>query len=491
MNNPADTSYRLFIGGEWVDGVEGRTLESRCPANGELLSTFVDAGAEDVDRAVQAARKAYDNWKDVCAADRAAMLTEIARLIDEHGDHLAEIETLDTGKAIREPSWIDIPFGADQFRYMAGAVRTEEGRAVMIDQTTLSLVLREPIGVVGLIVPWNFPFALATWKLAPALAAGNTVVIKPSSETSLSLLELTKLMEQVLPPGVVNVVTGRGSTTGNSVLVHEGIRKISFTGSTEVGLTVARAAADRIIPATLELGGKSANIFFPDCNWKKAVEGAVLGILFNVGQVCCAGSRVFVHEDIYDRFLADCVEMFENVILGMPWDIGTQMGCLCNEAQLKKVLEYAEVGRKEGARVACGGYRITEGDFAKGFFVKPTILADVDNDMRVAREEIFGPVVCFIKFKTEDDVIRMANDSIYGLTGGVWTQDINRAIRVSRAVETGRMWVNCYNLLPAHAPFGGYKQSGIGRENHLMVLDAYSQQKNIMISLSEELMGAY
>ena len=275
------------------------------------------------------------------------------------------------------------------------------------------------------------------------------------------------------------------------MLEHDGIRKISFTGSTAVGRIAARVAAERLIPATLELGGKSANIFFPDCNWEKAIEGATLGILFNVGQTCCAGSRVFVHEDIYDRFLGDCVEAFNSIIVGMPWDIGSQMSCLVNEGQLKTVMDYIETGEKEGARIACRGTRITDGEFAKGPFLRPTILADVDNTMCVAQEEIFGPVVCFIKFKDEEDVVRMANDSTYGLAGGVWTKDINRAIRVSQAIQTGRMWVNIYNWLPAHAPFGGYKESGIGRENHLMVLDAYSQQKNIMISLSDELIGAY
>ncbi|HEX3026377.1 MAG TPA: aldehyde dehydrogenase family protein, partial [Clostridia bacterium] len=365
------------------------------------------------------------------------------------------------------------------------------GEAVMIDKDTLSIILREPLGVVGQIVPWNFPLLMAAWKLAPALAAGNCIVFKPSSTTSLSVLELIKLMSQVLPAGVVNVITGRGSTSGNYMLEHEGFRKLAFTGSTEVGYSVADAAAKKIIPSTLELGGKSANIYFPDAPWEKAIEGLQMGILFNQGQVCCAGSRVFVHESIYDKFLADAVKAFEKVKVGLPWEKDTQMGSQVNANQLKKILSYVEIGKAEGARVATGGYRITENGLDKGSFMKPTILADVDNKMRVAQEEIFGPVVCVIKFKDEEEVIRMANDSEYGLGGAVWTKDINRAFRVARGVETGRMWVNNYNNLPAHAPFGGYKKSGIGRETHKVILDHYTQMKNIYISLSENKFGLY
>ena len=483
--------YQLFIDGKWVDGKEGQTFNSYCPVNGEFLATCVEAGKEDVDLAVKAARKAFNGWKDVGPQERAAMLMKLADLIDKNSSNLALVECLDNGKAIREPYAIDLPLSADQFRYFASAIRTEEGKAAMIDKDTLTLTLREPIGVVGLIVPWNFPFALAVWKLAPALAAGNTVVIKPSSETSLSLLELAKLFEQVLPPGVVNVITGKGSTTGNYLIDHSDINKLSFTGSTEIGYTISEAAAKKLIPATLELGGKSANIIFPDCNWEKAIEGVTMGILFNQGQVCVAGSRVFIHEDIYDRFLSDCVEQFERVKVGLPWEVETQMGALVNETQLKKVLGYIELGKKEGVKIACGGYRMKDNGLGKGYFMKPTILAHVNNKMRVAQEEIFGPVACFISFKDEEEVIEMANDSEYGLAGGVWTKDINRALRVARAVETGKIWVNAYLVLPAHTPFGGYKKSGIGRENHIMALDHYSQQKNIIISLSDYKLGLY
>lgn len=491
MQKPMDDSYKLYIGGKWVDAEGGKTFKAYCPANGEFLASCADASRNDVDAAVKAAQKAFESWKKTSPAERAAILLKIADLIDENAEKLAMIETLDNGKPIRETTAIDIPLGSDHFRYFASAVRMEEGSVAMIDDNTMSIILREPIGVVGQTIPWNFPFLMACWKIAPALAAGDTVVIKPSSVTSLSILELAKLLDQVLPPGVVNVVTGRGSTTGNYMLEHPGFKKLAFTGSTEVGYEIAAAAAKRLIPATLELGGKSANIYFPDCPWEKAIEGVQMGILFNQGQVCCAGSRVFVHEDIWDKFLAECVDAFNKVKVGLPWEKDTVMGSQVNEGQLNKILDYVEIGKKEGAKVACGGERITENGLDKGAFMRPTILIDVKNDMRVAQEEIFGPVAVFIKFKTEEEVIDMANDSEYGLGGAVWTKDINRALRVARGIETGRMWVNNYNNLPAHAPFGGYKKSGIGRETHHMMLDHYTQKKNIFISLSEEKVGLY
>lgn len=386
---------------------------------------------------------------------------------------------------------IDIPLSAKHFRYFAGCIMAEEGSANILDEQFLSLILREPIGVVGQIVPWNFPFLMAAWKLAPVLAAGCCTVFKPSSDTSLSVLEFARLVQDVIPKGVFNVITGSGSKSGQYMLDHKGFRKLAFTGSTEVGRQVALAAADRLIPATLELGGKSANIFFPDCNWEQAIDGLQLGILFNQGQVCCAGSRVFVHEDIYDKFLEDAVKAFNNVKVGVSWDPETQMGSQINERQLEKILSYVEIGKQEGARLICGGERITDGELAKGCFMRPTLLADVTNDMRVAQEEIFGPVACILKFRDEDEVIRMANDNAYGLGGAVWTRDLNRAIRVSRGIETGRMWVNTYNQIPEGSPFGGYKESGIGRETHKVILEHYTQMKNIMINLSEAPSGFY
>lgn len=484
-------SYQLFIGGQWVDSTDGKTFKSYCPADGRELATCAEATREDVDRAVESAWKAFESWKNTTVAERAAVLNKIADIIDENKELLAMVETLDNGKPLRETMAIDIPFSAEHFRYFAGVILAEEGSATMLDNQTLSLILREPIGVVGQIVPWNFPFLMAAWKLAPVLAAGCCSVLKPSSSTSLSVLVLAELIKDVVPAGVINIITGSGSKAGNYILEHKGFRKLAFTGSTEIGQDIARAAAERLIPATLELGGKSANIFFSDCKWDMAMDGLQLGILFNQGQVCCAGSRVFVQEEIYDRFVEEAVEKFNQVKVGLPWEDGVQMGAQINEGQLKKILGWIEEAKQEGAIVACGGERAVEGELANGFFMKPTLLVNVTNDMKVAQEEIFGPVACIIKFRDEEEVIQMANDSRYGLGGAVWTRDINRAIRVSRAIETGRMWVNTYNAIPAGAPFGGYKESGIGRETHKVMLDHYTQMKNILINLSENPSGFY
>ncbi|MBU1054630.1 MAG: aldehyde dehydrogenase family protein [Proteobacteria bacterium] len=491
MEKPMSDSYKLCIDGQWVDAANGKIFNTYCPANGELLATCADASREDVDKAVHAAWKAWDNWKRISAQDRSALLLKIADLIDANAEKLALIETMDNGKPIRETTAIDIPLASDHFRYFAGAIRADEGQAVMIDDTTMSIILHEPLGVVGQIILWNFPFLMAAWKIAPAIATGNCVVIKPSSATSLSLLELAKIMNPVLPSGVVNVITGSGSGAGNFILEHPGFRKLAFTGSTDIGCQVACAAAEKLIPSTLELGGKSANIYFPDCCWEKAMEGLQIGILLNQGQICCAGSRVFVHEDIHDRFVADAVKAFSNIKVGLPWEKGTIMGSQINEGQVNHILDYIEIGKEEGAMVACGGVRATGNGLEKGAFMKPTLLTGVNNMMRVTREEIFGPVAVVIKFKTEEEVIAMANDSEFGLAGAVWTQDINRALRIARAVEAGRMWINAYNILPAHTPFGGYKKSGIGRETHKVIMDYYTQMKNIIISMTECKVGFY
>ncbi|WP_303858193.1 aldehyde dehydrogenase family protein [Aminicella lysinilytica] len=485
------SKYQLYIGGEWRDASDGGTFETTCPATGEKLATCAQATREDVDDAVKAAWKAFDSWKNTTAAERAGILNKVADIIDENKEFLAMVESMDNGKPIRECMAIDVPMSADHFRYFAGCILGEEGSANMLNGNTMSLILREPIGVVGQIVPWNFPFLMAAWKLAPVLAAGDCTVFKSSSSTPLSVLEFARLVQDVIPKGVFNVITGAGSKSGQYMLEHPGFRKLAFTGSTEVGRNVASAAADRLIPSTLELGGKSANIFFDDCKWEMAMDGIQLGILFNQGQVCCAGSRVFVQEGIYDKFVAEAVKRFNAVKLGMPWDDDTQMGSQINEIQMGKILSYIDIGQSEGATVACGGERATEGALAKGCYMKPTLLTNVTNKMRVAQEEIFGPVAVVIKFKDEDDVIRMANDSTYGLGGAVWTRDINRAIRVSRGIETGRMWVNTYNAIPEGAPFGGYKESGIGRETHKVILEHYTQMKNIMINLSEDPSGFY
>lgn len=491
MSVKLDERYDLYIGGKWVPASDGRTFATINPANGEKLAECAEATKEDVDAAVQAAWAAFPAWRDLGTGARAAILDKIADVIDENAELLATVESMDNGKPIRETMAIDVPYSFDHFRYFAGAIRTEEGKASVLDGNMMSLILREPIGVVGQIVPWNFPFLMAAWKLAPALAAGDCIVLKPSSTTPLSALVLAKLIGDLLPAGVLNVVTGGGSRAGQYMLDHPGFRKLAFTGSTEVGLNVAKAAADKLIPATLELGGKSANIYFDDCKWDMAIDGLQLGILFNQGQVCCAGSRVFVQEGIYDKFVAAAVDAFNKVTVGNPLDPNTQMGAQVDQGQLRKILSYVELAKEEGATIACGGEAYTEGDCAKGCFMKPTLIVNATNDMRVAQEEIFGPVAVVIKFKTEEEVIAMANDSVYGLGGAVWTRDINRAIRVARGVETGRMWVNTYNQIPVGAPFGGYKQSGIGRETHKVILEHYTQQKNIMINLNETPSGFY
>ena len=491
MPKPMDESYKMLINGKWVDASDGKTCKSYCPANGEFLASVPDATQKDIDTAVKAAWKAFDSWKKISPMERSGLLLKIADLLEANLAKLAMIESLDNGKPIRETMAADLPLTIDHFRYFAGVIRAAEGEAVMIDDNNLSIILREPIGVVGQIIPWNFPIAMAAWKIAPALAAGCCIVIKPSSTTSLSLLEMAKILNQVLPPGVVNVVSGCGCSAGQCMLDNEGFRKLAFTGSTEVGYDVALAAAKELIPSTLELGGKSVNIFFPDAPWEKAIEGLQMGILFNQGQVCCAGSRVFVHKDIYDKFIADAVAAFKKVKVGMPWEKDTQMGSQVNETQLEKILAYMEVGKKEGAKVAVGGARAVGGGLEKGAFMQPTLLVDANNKMRVAQEEIFGPVAVVIKFKTEDEAIAMANESEYGLGGAVWTKDINRAFHVSREIETGRMWVNQYNNLPAHTPFGGYKKSGIGRETHKIILDHYTQMKNIFINFSDNKLGFY
>jgi aldehyde dehydrogenase (NAD+) len=484
-------TYGLYIDGAFRPASDGGTFETTCPADGEHLATCAAATPEDVDDAVRGAWKAYEGWKRTSNKQRATILREVADVIEANKEHLAMVESLDNGKPIRETLNVDIPLSIDHFRYFASCIEVDEGRATIIDERYLSIVLREPIGVVGQIVPWNFPFAMAAWKLAPVLAAGDCTVFKPSSSTSLSVLEFARLTQGIIPDGVFQVITGSGRTAGQALLDHPGVRKLAFTGSTEVGYGVAEAAAKKLIPATLELGGKSANIFFDDCDFEHAMDGLQMGILFNQGQVCCAGSRVFVQDTIYDRFVEEAVRRFKAVRLGMPWDPDTQMGSQINERQAQKIVGYIELGKSEGARVAVGGARATKGDLAKGAYVEPTLLVDVTNDMRVAQEEIFGPVAVVIKFHDEAEVVAMANDSEYGLGGAVWTHELSRAFRVARAVETGRMWVNTYNQLPEKAPFGGYKRSGIGRETYRTILDNYSEVKNIFIDLDDVPSGFY
>lgn len=496
MNVKLKEKYGLYINGQWRDASDGATFATKNPATGEHLAYCAEATKEDVDDAVNAAWTAFPAWREVSPQERAAILYKIADIIEANSALLAEVETLDNGKPIRETTYIDVPWAVEHFRYFAGAVLTHSDSARVLNTPnfpgeTLSLVLREPIGVVGQIVPWNFPFLMAAWKLAPVLAAGDCTVLKTSSETPLSVNVLMELIGDVVPAGVINVITGKGSKSGQYILDHPGFRKLAFTGSTEVGLNVAKAAAEKLIPATLELGGKSANIFFDDCDLEQAIDGLQVGILFNQGQVCCAGSRVFVQEGIYDKFVEAAKKAFGAVEQGDTLSLNTQIGASINENQVKKVSSYIDIAKSEGATIAIGGERNTEGACANGCFFKPTLITDVTNDMRVAREEIFGPVAVIIKFKDAEDVIKMANDSEYGLGGGIFTKDITKAINVARRVETGRMWVNTYNQIPAGAPFGGYKKSGIGRETDLSILDAYTQQKNIFINLSDAPSGFY
>lgn len=491
MGKNIDDSYKLLIGGKWVDGKSKNTYDLLCPANDEKLTTCAVADKEDVDEAVNAALTAFETWKDTSVADRAKALFKIADLIEENLDRLAMIESMDAGIPITGTQGL-IQYGADTCRYYASAIQTDDGGAVFVDKNTLNLIIREPVGVVGEIVPWNCPFALALWKIAPALACGDTVVCKPSSEAPLSILELGKIISKVVPPGVFNVINGRGSTSGQYLLDNSSISKLSFTGSTEVGYMIADAAAKKLIPATLELGGKSANIFFPDCHWEKAVEGAAVAMLTQAGQLCHAGSRAFVHKDIYNKFIKDVSALYNRVKVGIPWEKETQMGPLITKTQLNKVLSYIELGQKEGARLVCGGKKIAGKGLDKGYFIEPTIFSEVNNSMRIAREEIFGPVLTVIPFSEEAEVLKMANDTEYGLAGGVWTSDLNRAIRVSRNIRTGRMWVNTWGEVPLQSPFGGYKKSGVGRENHhKYTMDHYSQVKTILINLNDGPSGAY
>ncbi|WP_298977278.1 aldehyde dehydrogenase family protein [uncultured Campylobacter sp.] len=480
-------SYKLFIDGEFVGAEGGASLDVFNPATGEKISKIADASKADVDRAVAAARKAFESFRRTSVYERSALLNKIADVLEQNAEFIATVETIDNGKPIRETRAVDVAWSIEHFRYFAGVILGEEGSANMLKERYLSVVLREPIGVVGQIVPWNFPFLMGAWKLAPLLAAGDTCVFKPSSETSLSILEFIRLIAPLLPKGVINVVTGKGSKAGEFVRTHKGLDKLAFTGSTEVGRGIALAAAQKIIPATLELGGKSANIIFDDCDFDVAIDGVQLGILFNQGQVCCAGSRIFVQEGIYNKFVPALVEKFKRIKVGDPLDPNTQMGCQINKKQADKILEYVKIGVEEGAKIAVGGKRHSAGEA----FVEPTLLVDVRNDMRVAQEEIFGPVGVVIKFKDQDELVRMANDSLYGLGGAVFTRDIAKALTVARLLETGRVWVNTYNQIHAGAPFGGYKESGIGRETHKMILDHYTQTKNIYIDTISKPSGFY
>lgn len=475
---------QLLIGGSWTDGSREETFDVRSPTNGELLAICAAASPDDVDRAVASAESAAENWAALSPHDRAALMHTLADRLEAEMDRFAMIEALNVGKPLQQARLGDVAGTVDHFRYFASAVRTRTGEADQLDERTLSLVLSEPVGVVGAVIAWNFPLSLASWKLGPALAAGCTVVIKPSSYTPLSLLEFGRLAQGVLPAGVLNIVTGPGSSTGQALLDHPRIAKLAITGSTETGYEVAKAAAEKLIPATLELGGKSANIVLADCDWDRAVENAATAILWNAGQVCESGSRLLVQASIHDRFVEALVARFQATRIGLPWKDDTEMGPLANEAQLEKFLRYVDLGRSEGAVLRTGGERLHGAPFDDGFFVSPAIFTEVRNDMQIAQEEVFGPFLTVERIRDADEAIAIANASDYGLAGAVWTRDLAKALHVARGVRTGRMWVNTYHQTPAHAPFGGYKKSGYGRETHLSAIDAYSEKKNIFIDLT-------
>ncbi|MGV2928315.1 aldehyde dehydrogenase family protein [Macrococcus capreoli] len=483
--------YGLFIEGEFVAAEKQETIEVKNPATGEVLSKIAKATTGDVDKAVKVAGEAFKTWRYSTETERATLLNKIADIIEDNKEDLAKIESMNSGKAIRESLNIDIPMAAAHFRYFAGVITADEGTSKDLAANTLSIIRHEPIGVVGAVVAWNFPMLLASWKLAPALAAGNAVVIQPSSSTPLSLLHLAELIKDVLPKGVLNVLTGKGSESGDAIFNHEDVAKVSFTGSTEVGYSVAKAAAERLVPATLELGGKSANIIFDDANLEQAVEGAQLGILFNQGEVCSAGSRLYVQEGIYDEFLSKLKDAFEKVNVGDPLDERNHYGSQTGQAQIDKIEEYIRIAKEEGLNIVTGGERLMDNGRDKGFFFPPTIIEFEDNKSRLVQEEIFGPVVVISKFKTQEEVIEKANDSIYGLAGGIFTANINRALQVANQLDTGRIWINTYNQIQAGSPFGGYKKSGIGRETYKETLRHYQQVKNLYIDYSDTAKGIY
>jgi len=479
---------KLFIGGKWVEAASGKTFETRDPATGDLLAKVAEAGAEDVDRAVEAARRSFDRgvWRDLPPAERAKVLWQVGDMIEERATEFAQLETLDNGMPINDALLFHAPLAAATFRYYAGWATKLDGatQQISLPGKYLSYTLREPVGVVGQIIPWNFPLLMAAWKLAPALACGNSVVLKPSEETPLSALLLAELLQQAeIPDGVVNVVPGFGETAGARLASHPDIDKVAFTGSTEVGKLIAKASADSNLKrVSLELGGKSPNIVFSDADLTKAVSGAFFGIFFNQGQVCSAGSRLFVQEKIYDHALDELLKTVEETRIGPGIDPVTQMGPLVSKTQMDRVLGYIRTGNQEGARMIAGGSR-PEG-LDDGYFVKPTVFADVDGNMRIAREEIFGPVVAAIPFSDEDDLVAKANSTIYSLVAGVWTSDVARAHRVAHALKAGTVYVNCYHIVDAVTPWGGYKQSGWGRELGPYALDLYTELKNVIVDIA-------
>ena len=496
IDNPYKPRYDNYIGGAFVPPKRGEYFKNVSPLIGHPFTEVARSSAEDVEAALDAAHAAKDAWGRTSAAERANVLNKIADRMEAKLSVLALAETIDNGKPIRETTFADIPLAVDHFRYFAGCGRAQEGGISEIDHDTIAYHFHEPLGVVGQIIPWNFPILMATWKLAPALAAGNCVVLKPAEQTPASIMVWLELVADLLPPGVLNIVQGFGLEAGKPLASSNRISKIAFTGETTTGRLIMQYASQNLIPVTLELGGKSPNIFFADVVaqdddfFDKAIEGFVMFAL-NQGEVCTCPSRALIHESIYDQFMERALKRVAAITQGNPLDMNTMIGAQASSEQLEKILSYFEIGRQEGAEVLAGGSRNTlDGAFKDGYYVHPTVFKG-NNSMRVFQEEIFGPVVSVTTFKDEAEALHIANDTLYGLGAGVWSRDINTAYRMGRGIKAGRVWTNCYHAYPAHAAFGGYKQSGIGRENHSKMLDHYQQTKNLLVSYSPQKLGFF
>src|SRR6478672_10640696 len=479
--------YDNFIGGKWVAPVDGQYFDNISPITGKPVCQIARSQTADVELALDAAHKAKDGWGNMAPAKRAEILNKVADRMQENLSVLAAVETIDNGKPIRETSFADIPLAIDHFRYFAACVRAQEGSLSEIDDDTIAYHYHEPLGVVGQIIPWNFPILMAVWKLAPALAAGNCIVLKPAEQTPMSIMVLMDLVGDLLPPGVLNVVNGFGVEAGKPLAQNKRIAKIAFTGETTTGRLISQYASQNLIPVTLELGGKSPNIFFDDvlaaddAFFDKALEGFAMFAL-NQGEVCTCPSRALIQESIYDRFMERAIQRVEAITQGHPLDTGTMIGAQASQEQMEKILSYIDLGKQEGAQCLTGGARnVKSGEMAGGYYIKPTVFKG-HNKMRIFQEEIFGPVLSVTTFKTEEEALEIANDTLYGLGSGVWTRDMNTAYRFGRGIEAGRVWTNCYHAYPAHSAFGGYKKSGIGRETHKMMLDHYQQTKNVLVS---------
>jgi aldehyde dehydrogenase len=488
--------YDNFIGGKWVAPVNGQYMANVSPVTGKVFCEVAKSTAADVELALDAAHAAKDAWGDASLAERAAVLNAIADALEANLEMLAVAETWENGKPVRETLAADVPLAIDHFRYFAGATRSLEGRTTEIDKDTVAYHFHEPLGVVGQIIPFNFPLLMAAWKMAPALAAGNCTVLKPASPTPWSILKLAEVIADVVPAGVINIITGPGGEIGKALATSPRIAKIGFTGETTTGRLIMQYAAQNLIPSTTELGGKSPNVFFADVMdfddsfLDKAIEGLVL-YAFNKGEVCTCPSRALIQESIYDKFMARCLERIAKIAQGNPLDTATMMGPQVSTQQLEKISSYVDIGLQEGAECLIGGHRsVQAGEFADGYYFEPTVLKG-DNKMRVFQEEIFGPVLAVTTFKDEADAVRIANDTLYGLGAGVWTRNGNVAYRMGRAIKAGRVWTNCYHLYPAGAAFGGYKISGVGRENHQMMLEHYTQTKNLLVSYSDQPLGFF